>query len=82
MATIPPHEMLTRRRAAEFCKALGYKVESTSLATMAWKGVGPPYTRVGERCCLYDRSDLIRWVEARQSARRGRPRRLTDQPAA
>jgi len=76
MPTIRPSEWLTRKEAAAYSTELGYPVEPTTLATMNCKRdrvgrvIGPPYKRINPRRCLYKRSDIERWVEARLSKRR------------
>ena len=49
-------DWLTRPEAAEILRK-----PVTTLAAWAYRGVGPPYSRVG-RSVLYNRLDLERWL--------------------
>ena len=67
---------LTRREVAE-----EYPISYSSLAHMAMRGEGPPYSRIGKRA-IYKTLDVDRWIERHQINTtvdmphlRGRPRR-------
>jgi len=55
-------DWLTRPEAAEILRK-----PVTTLAAWAYRGVGPPYSRVG-RSVLYNRLDLERWLERHRVA--------------
>lgn len=54
----------TRKEAARFLRANGLRTTAASLATMATRGGGPPYCKVG-KYCFYWQIDLERWVAQR-----------------
>lgn len=53
-----------RAGAAAFLQANGLRTTAASLATMATRGDGPPYFKIGKRC-FYLRPDLEMWVMQR-----------------
>ena len=53
-----------RNEAARFLRANGLRTTPASLATMATRGGGPPYFKIGKHC-LYWQIDLEIWVEQR-----------------
>ena len=61
----PPR--MIRREAAAYLTAIGYPIAVRTLAQMAWgRSPGPPYRMFNARC-LYDKTDLLAWAEARMS---------------
>jgi len=56
----------SREEAARFLRANGLRTTAASLATMATRGGGPPYFKIGKRC-FYWQIDLEMWVEQRCS---------------
>lgn len=59
-------QLLNRRAAAEFLKAMGYSAAPASLAKWACLGGGPEFIRFG-RQILYAEDDLLRWVTGRST---------------
>ena len=55
---------LPRREAARLLQAHGLRTTPASLATMATRGGGPPYFKVG-KLCMYRLSDLELWIAQR-----------------
>lgn len=67
MSDAPP-PIVRRLRRAEAAAELtrqGYKTSTSTLATMATRGGGPPYRKFGPHLVLYDYDELITWAEAR-----------------
>jgi hypothetical protein len=56
----------SREEAARFLRANGLRTTAASLATMATRGGGPPYFKIGKHC-FYWQIDLEIWVEQRCS---------------
>lgn len=56
----------SREEAARFLRANGLRTTAASLATMATRGGGPPYFKIGKHC-FYWQIDLEMWVEQRCS---------------
>jgi len=54
----------SREEAARFLRANGLRTTAASLATMATRGGGPPYFKIGKHC-YYWQIDLEMWVEQR-----------------
>jgi predicted DNA-binding transcriptional regulator AlpA len=52
---------LTRDEAAKFW---GLAVQT--LANLSWRGEGPPFVRLSERCVRYDRDELLARMKARE----------------
>lgn len=53
---------ITRTQAAEWFQARGYRhVTSQHLTTLAERGKGPPYARLG-KYAYYDPADLEAWL--------------------
>ena len=59
--TVANERLLTRREVGEFLK-----IPPATLAAWAYKGLGPPYLRVG-RHALYRESELLEWLETRRA---------------
>ena len=55
---------LRRTAAAKALSAAGYPIAPATLATMATRGGGPPYTVFG-RVAQYSWSDLLAWAQGR-----------------
>lgn len=55
-----------RDEAAQFLRANGLRTTAASLATMATRGGGPPYFKIGKQC-FYWQIDLEMWVEQRST---------------
>jgi hypothetical protein len=64
-----PDAMLRRHATAEALTSLGLPIKTTTLATMATRGGGPPYRSFG-RVPLYRWGDSVAWAYARLSAPR------------
>ncbi len=69
---------LTRREAAEFLTAHGYRVAPTTLAKYATVGGGPVYQCFGRKP-LYKPADLLAWASSRTT---GPLRSTSDKQAA
>ena len=54
----------TRREAARLLQSYGLRTTPASLATMATRGGGPPYFKIG-KLCMYRLSDLEEWMSRR-----------------
>lgn len=72
MSVIPddPNALLSRDQTAKALTAFGFPTRSTTLATKATRGGGPPYRLFGARA-LYRWGDALAWAESRLSAPRG-----------
>jgi hypothetical protein len=72
MGTIPDNlnALLSREQTAKALTDSGFKIESTTLATKATRGGGPPYRLFGARA-LYRWGDALTWAESRLSGLRG-----------
>lgn len=57
-------EMLSRKEAAEHLAALGFPVAPSTLARLAAKRQGPPYTRFLWRIVTYKRTDVEAWARS------------------
>jgi hypothetical protein len=68
MSGVPtdPKAMLTRDRTAAALTNAGFPVTSSTLATKATRGGGPPYKLFGRKP-LYTWSDALEWAEGRLS---------------
>ena len=66
------HAWFSRKQAAAHLRSLGYPVAARTLASMANKGKGPPYTLFMHRIASYDRAELEAWAQA-NSKRKGTP---------
>lgn len=55
-----------RHQAAKVLQSRGLPTTSGSLATMATRGGGPPFFKIG-RYCMYRLSDLDAWIALRSS---------------
>lgn len=53
-----------RDEAGRFLRANGLRTTAASLATMATRGGGPPYFKIGKHC-FYWQLDLQIWIEQR-----------------
>jgi len=69
---MPVEKYLTRKEAAEYCRARGLPIAPTTLAKFVSEGGGPPYYRFG-RAAVYWPADLDAWI----TERLGQPRRTT-----
>ena len=69
MATIPenPETLLARSALADALTAAGFPISSTTLATKACRGGGPPFRKFG-RVPLYRWADALDWARSRLSA--------------
>lgn len=56
----------SREEAARFLRANGLRTTAASLATMATRGGGPPYFKIGKQC-FYWQVGLEMWVEQRST---------------
>lgn len=56
----------SREQAAQFLQDNGLRTTAESLATMATRGGGPPYFKIGKRC-FYWQIDLERWLVQRST---------------
>ena len=66
---------LTRLQVAEALTEAGFVISFATLATMATRGGGPPFSKWGPRS-IYRWGDALAWAQARRSA----PRRSTSEP--
>lgn len=66
MKFVPPETLVVRDDAAVILTDAGYPIASTTLATKASRGGGPPYRLYGRKP-LYRVSDLLAWAESRCS---------------
>lgn len=55
---------LPRSEAARLLQSFGLRTTAASLATMATRGGGPPYFKIG-KLCMYRLSDLEMWIAKR-----------------
>lgn len=67
-------QRLLRVPTAAALTECGFKIASSSLATMATRGGGPPFCKWGPRA-VYRWGDALAWAEARLSG----PRRSTSE---
>jgi hypothetical protein len=76
MSSIPtnPDALLTRQQTSGALKESGFPIESSTLATKATRGGGPPFHKFGARV-LYRWGDALAWAQSRLSA----PRRNTSE---
>ena len=58
---------LRRHEAARLLQSHGLRTTAASLATMATRGGGPRYFKVG-KLCMYPLSDLEAWVKQRTTS--------------
>lgn len=58
--------LLRRDEAAAYLKAFGLRTTPASLATMATRGGGPPFLKIG-RYCMYQLRDLEDWLAQRST---------------
>ncbi len=58
---IETKRFLNRKEAAEF---LGLSPQT--LANYSWRGEGPPFIRISDRCIRYDWAELAAWMKARE----------------
>jgi hypothetical protein len=58
---------LTRREAAAFLTARGYRVAENTLMKYATVGGGPRYEKFGRRA-LYTEANLLAWVSTKTSS--------------
>lgn len=69
---IQTKESLNRKEAAEHLSALGYPIAPGTLANLAMKERGPPYTLFMWKVVTYKRADLEAWARS-QSVTKGGP---------
>jgi hypothetical protein len=76
MSMVPtsPDALLTREQTSDCLKEFGFPIESSTLATKATRGGGPPFHKFGARV-LYRWGDVLAWAQSRLSA----PRRNTSE---
>jgi len=55
-------------RAPELARYLG--VSKAFLDVARIRGGGPPFVRLGRRCVIYRKADVVRWLEERAAASR------------
>jgi len=74
-----PDVWLSRESLAAALKERGFTIESSTLATMATRGGGPPYKMFGRRA-RYHWGRGLKWAENRLSAprRKGKPPSSTE----
>lgn len=70
-------QFLGRGAAADFLAERGFPCTPATLATLASRGGGPPFTKFGPRA-LYRPRDLIAWAQGKLSS----PRRSTSEADA
>ncbi len=63
-------KFLTRKGAARYLTAMGYRIAPSTLARLAAARRGPPYARYAARCVSYEPADLDAWA-ARMRVRGG-----------
>ncbi len=56
--------LLRRDEAAQHLQSFGLRTTQASLATMASRGGGPRFLKIG-RSCLYDEGELDGWIQQR-----------------
>lgn len=64
----PLKEFYSRKEAAIYLTAIGYKITAKTLTNLASnnnEGKGPPFDRLGWGSVRYGRSDLDAWAKAR-----------------
>ena len=68
MTIVPedPETLLPRSALADALSAAGFPISSTTLATKACRGGGPPFRKFG-RVPLYRWSDALDWARGRIS---------------
>jgi hypothetical protein len=68
MTIVPdyPETLLSRSATAEALTEAGFPISSTTLATKAVRGGGPPFRKFG-RVPLYCWSDALAWARSRLS---------------
>jgi hypothetical protein len=71
MSTIPDdiNALLLRIPTAEALTKAGFPIKAKTLATVACRGGGPPYSLFGKRA-LYRWGDALQWAKARMTAPR------------
>jgi hypothetical protein len=71
MSTIPNDidALLLRIPTAEALTKAGFPIKAKTLATVACRGGGPPYSLFGKRA-LYRWGDALQWAKARMTAPR------------
>ncbi len=69
--------LLDRRAASVLLAELGFPCAAATLATLATRGGGPPFSKFGCRA-LYRRADLVAWAQAKLTP----PRRSTSEADA
>jgi hypothetical protein len=62
-------QFLPPKLAADFLKTEGFPTSAPTLAKLRCIGGGPAFRRYGRRI-VYERIELIRWIEARLSPAR------------
>jgi hypothetical protein len=60
----PPERHLTREEASAYARALGFRMQASSLAKFACRGDGPLITYLGAKP-YYVLADLRSWLESR-----------------
>lgn len=61
---IQTKDILSRKEAADHLTALGFPVAPRTLARLASKRQGPPYTRFMWRVVTYKRADVEAWARS------------------
>lgn len=66
-------ESLNRKEAAEHLTALGYPIAPGTLANLALKDRGPPYTLFMWKVVRYDRGQIEAWARSQSVVKGGPP---------
>lgn len=69
--------MTTSRWMTPECVQSELHIPKATLATWRVRGGGPPYTKAGARV-LYDRADVLAWLEAAKRRTTAGPARSTE----
>ena len=69
MPTLSPDALLRRTALAQAFNDRGFRMTTSTLATKAARGGGPPYRLFG-RIPLYRWGDALTWAESRMTALR------------
>jgi hypothetical protein len=62
----PTDTKFTRKELSEALAAAGYRMPASTLATLASRGGGPPFTKFG-KWPLYSWSEALAWAKARET---------------
>jgi hypothetical protein len=67
METLPPDALLSLKKLAETLAACGYPIAESTLASMASRGNGPPFSKFSRRA-VYRWDDALDWARGRLTA--------------